>query len=139
MEYVDTVQEEKIYRGKIVIESKLDHEFYYYNTYAEIPAFDRIAAELYGLVYDNDAPLSGVVMTLESRVPVGVEVRINCIFTQLVINVTIVDDGSCTLKEGFEKYLVLTANKAMRKLVKNAKCKAIVEVGNKQLVVVKKD
>lgn len=138
MERVSIIHKEITYMGRIIIATRLDQEFYDYTTGAEKFAFDRIAAELFELTCDIDTPPGGVVMSLDSMVPIGAEIDANRIPTWLVVRVTSVD-RSFTLIEEFEKFITLTAAKVMEKLIRKGSAKAAVEVGDKDYYVITKN
>ena len=137
MEHVNVFHKGIGYRGKITIAARLEIEFYDYASGVEMFAFDRIAAELYDLISDSDAPPGGVEMNLGSAVPIGVEMEANRIPTWLVINVVSMEKAF-TLAEEFEKFLTLTAGKIMQRLVRQGKCTVTAEI-EKDRYIIKRD
>lgn len=129
MSNVNLRHEDVVQRGKITLECRLDPGFYNYLTGSETLALDRIAEALCGISSDRDNPFGGIYITLSSVVPVDYEVLASRIPSWLVINVTAVSKAF-QLTEEFEKYMSLTAHKAMDMLAKKGSKKATIEIGS---------
>lgn len=132
---ISIISKEITHKGKIIIATRINQEFYDYTTGMEAFAYDRIAEELYDLVCDSDVPPGGVVMNLDHMIPIGAERSANHTPSWLVINITSLGN-SFVIAEEFENYLTLTVVKIVEKLINDTKgdrsWKAIIEADGKK-------